>query len=393
MVPPVGSRRWALCWPCPRDAVTGPLAGVRVVELAAQGPAPFGCMLLADLGAEVITVERVGAPSAPVDAHSRGRVPIALNLKDRRAVEVVLQLVARADAFVEGFRPGVVERLGLGPVECLAANPRLVYARMTGWGQTGPLALSAGHDINYLAVSGALHAIGSAGGPPVPPLNLLGDYGAGGFPLALGIVSGVLAARSSGAGQVLDVAMVDALAAVLAPLHAMSARGAWSGERGTNILDGGAPFYGVYPTKDGRWVAVGAIERPFYEALLRGLGIEPGELGERLDRAAWAQARQRLAEVFLTRSRDEWVAHFEGQDVCLSPVLDLAEAAAHPHAVSRDTLRTVDGVPHQAAVPRFSDGTSEFGEPCTQDPASEVLGRLGVSPELLDELRSAGVAG
>jgi alpha-methylacyl-CoA racemase len=350
-------------------------------------------MLLADLGAEVIVVERVGARRPTDDAHGRGRRSIALDLKDKRGADILLDLVADADVLVEGFRAGVVERLGVGPSECLARNPRLVYARMTGWGQDGPLAAVAGHDINYLALSGALHAIGPEGGPPVPPLNLLADYGAGGLLLALGVVSAVLHARTSGRGQVIDAAMVDGLAAILAPFHAMAARGTWAPERGTNMLDGGAPFYGVYATKDGRWLAVGAVEPVFYKTLLEALGVEDELLAERLDRARWPEARRRLQDVFLTRTRDEWVEELSGREVCVQPVLDLAEARAHPHAKARSMFTDVGGVPHQAPAPRFSETVAapvRAAEPVGAS-TTAVLTSLRVSPAEQAELRAAGV--
>jgi alpha-methylacyl-CoA racemase len=350
-------------------------------------------MLLADLGAEVITVERVGARRHADDAHARGRRSIALNLKDKRATDLVLDLVAESHALVEGFRPGVAERLGLGPAECLERNTGLVYGRVTGWGQDGPLASSAGHDINYLAVSGALDAIGERGRPPVAPLNLLGDYGAAGMLLALGLVAALLESRASGQGQVVDAAMVDGLAAMLAPFHAAAALGTWRLERGSNLLDGAAHFYGVYRTKDDRYLAVGAIEPGFYEELIRLLDVDPGMLGPQLDKAGWDAARERLAEVIATRNRSEWVKHFDGHDACVSPVLDLEEARRHPHALSRAMFSDRAGVPHPAPAPRFSRSTLDW----PRDPEAagsstdEVLAGLGLSAELVIQLRAAGV--
>jgi alpha-methylacyl-CoA racemase len=373
--------------------MAGPLAGVRVLELAGQGPGPFACMLLADLGADVVTVERVGARRHADDAHARGRRSIALNLKDKRATDLVLDLVAESDALVEGFRPGVVERLGLGPAQCLERNPALVYGRVTGWGQDGPLASSAGHDINYLAVSGALHAIGERGRPPVAPLNLLGDYGAAGMLLALGLVAALLESRQSGQGQVVDAAMVDGLAAMLAPFHAASAFGTWRRERGTNLLDGAAHFYGVYRTKDDRFLAIGAIERAFYDELLRVLDLDPAELGPQLDKAGWDAARDRLAAVIATRALTEWVEHFEGHDACVAPVLDLDEARRHPHAVSRGMYAERAGVPHPAPAPRFSRTALAW----PRDPEAagnstdQVLAGLGVGADQVLQLRAAGV--
>ena len=333
--------------------MSAPLAGVRVVELAGQGPAPFGCMLLADLGAEVITVQRPGGSSPGAGAHGRGRHLLEADLKEPAGIAAVLDLVASADVRVEAFRPGVAERLGVGPKDCASRNPGLVYARMTGWGQDGPLAQSAGHDINYLALSGGLALIGSRGGPPVPPLNLVADYGAGGPMLALGVAAALVQRARTGEGGVLDVAMVDGLGAMLAPFHAAAAQGAWSAGRGENFLDGGAPFYGVYETADGRHMAVGAIEAPFYAELLDVLEIGPEELGRQHDRAAWPAARERVAAAFASRSRDEWTAAFEGTDACVTPVLDLAEARQHRHARARGAFTDRDGVPHPAPVPRW----------------------------------------
>ncbi|MFN2538039.1 MAG: CaiB/BaiF CoA transferase family protein [Mycobacteriales bacterium] len=373
--------------------MAGPLGGIRIVELAGQGPGPFACMLLADLGADVVTVERIGARRHTDDAHARGRRSVALNLKDKRAADLVLDLVAESHAVVEGFRPGVVERLGLGPSECLERNPGLVYGRVTGWGQEGPLASSAGHDINYLAVSGALHAIGERGRPPVAPLNLLGDYGAAGMLLALGVVSALLESSSSGQGQVVDAAMVDGLAAMLAPFHAAAARGSWRLERGSNLLDGAAPFYGVYRTSDDRYLSVGAIEPAFYSELLALLGLDPADLGPQLDKAGWDAARASLAEVFSTRTRSEWVAHFADHDACVAPVLDLAEARQHPHAVSRGMFADRNGIPHPAPAPRFS----RTGLAWPRDPEAagtstdDVLVALGVRPDQISQLREAGV--
>lgn len=371
--------------------MTGPLRGIRVVELAGQGPGPFACMLLADLGAEVVTVERIGAPRHPEDAHSRGRSSICVDLKDPRGVRLVLDLVAEADALVEGFRPGVVERMGLGPKECHDRNPALVYGRMTGWGQDGPLAQVAGHDINYLAVSGVLDLVGAAGHGPVPPLNLVGDYGAGGMLLAFGLTAALLHARSSGRGTVVDAAMVDGLAALAAPFHAMAARGAW-GVRGTNLLDGGAPYYTVYGTADGRHVSIGAIEQVFYNELLAVLDLDPAELGPREDRSRWAHQRRRLAEVFSRHTRDEWVAAFDGHDACFAPVLTLAEAREHPHARSRAMFTDRDGVPQPAPTPRF--GAAALPVPASrQAPGAstdDVLRRRLTGAEVAD-LRAAGV--
>ncbi|HEU5149709.1 MAG TPA: CaiB/BaiF CoA-transferase family protein [Iamia sp.] len=332
----------------------GPLAGIQVVELAGMGPGPFCGMVLADLGAEVIRVERPGAAAPPADILARGRRTVALDLKAPGAADAVLDLVAGADALFEGFRPGVAERLGVGPDACLARNPRLVYGRMTGYGQDGPLAQAAGHDINYIALAGALDAIGTAGGPPVPPLNLVGDFGGGGMLLAVGLLAALLQARAPGEGRVVDVAMVDGTATLMAMQLSLRAQGLLDDARGTNILDGGAPFYRTYGTADDRHVAVGAIEPQFYAALLDGLGLDPATLPDQYDRAGWPVIEAALAAAFATRTRDDWEAHFAGRDACVSPVLTLAEAPEHPHLRHRATYVPGDHGPEPAPAPRFA---------------------------------------
>ncbi|MEU1280307.1 CaiB/BaiF CoA-transferase family protein [Streptomyces sp. NPDC005805] len=334
----------------------GPLSGLRVLELAAIGPAPFACMLLADLGADVVRVDRPGAPRAFGSWHrvlDRGRRSVALDLKDPAAVDALLRLVDGADVLVEGYRPGVAERLGVGPALCLARNPRLVYGRMTGWGQDGPLAREPGHDINYLALSGALDAIGRAGGPPVLPLNLLGDFAGGGLPLAFGILAALQERGRSGRGQVVDSAIVDGTAALLGMLAATTAAGEWQPERGTNTLDGGAPFYDVYACADGRHIAVGALEDRFYAALLTGLGLDPATVPDRSDPAAWPALRERFAARFRTRTRDAWAAAFAGTEACVTPVLTLHEAERHPHHRARGVHIGADGIVQPAPAPRF----------------------------------------
>ncbi|GAA3383373.1 CaiB/BaiF CoA transferase family protein [Cryptosporangium minutisporangium] len=381
-----------------RTSLAGPLDGVRVIELAGQGPGPYACMLLAGLGADVIRVDRLSAarPTHPeTDIHARGRRSIALDLKQPRAVEIVLDLIEGADVLIEGYRPGVTERLGLGPAECLRRNPRLVYGRMTGWGQDGPLAQAAGHDINYLALTGALHAVGEQDGSPVPPLNLVADYGGGGAMLALGVLAALLDASSSGQGQVVDAAMVDGVATMMAPFYALAARGAWVDERGSNILDGAAPFYGVYRTSDDRFVAVGAIEPQFYARLLAGLGLDPAELPPQLDRAGWPAVKARVAEIFATRSRDEWTAVFDGEDACVTPVLSLREAVATPLARARGMFPLVDGVPSAAPAPRFSRCAPAAPGRVEASGASTdaVLRSLGLEESDVAKLRETGVAG
>ncbi len=339
----------------------GPLVGLRVIELAGIGPGPHAAMLLADLGADVIRVERPSegkqilqlAPTVD-DQMLRGRRSIILDLKDPAGRETMLRLVERADVLIEGLRPGVTERLGIGPADCHARNPRLVYSRITGWGQDGPLADQAGHDITYIALTGTLHAIGTAGGKPVPPLNLVGDFGGGSMFLVLGVLAALWERDRSGAGQVVDAAMVDGVSALAQMFWSLRACGLWSDERGANLLDSGTPFYDTYACADGRYVAVGALEPQFYAALLEGLGLIGDDLPAQLDPAGWPVLRQRFTEVFATRSRDEWVAVFDGTDACVAPVLSFAEVPTHPHIAARGTVITVDGVPQAAPAPRFS---------------------------------------
>jgi alpha-methylacyl-CoA racemase len=341
---------------------SGPLHGVRVVELAGLGPAPFAAMLLADLGADVIRIDRPGgddltAGPPPYDLLTRGRPRVAVDLKRPEGVRVVKELVAGADALVEGFRPGVAERLGLGPDDCLAVNPRLVYGRMTGWGQAGPLAQTAGHDVDYIAVSGVLHAIGRAGGPPQIPMNLLGDFGGGGLYLVVGLLAGIVEARASGQGQVVDAAIVDGTAHLATMIVGMLGGGSWRTERGSNLLDSGAPFYDVYETADGEHLAVGALEPQFWQALLDGLagaGVDVAELPDRRDLTRWPELRKRLAETFASHTRAEWMTVFEGTDACVAPVLSMPEAAAHPHLAARGTYVEHEGVLQPAPAPRFS---------------------------------------
>ncbi len=337
---------------------TGPLHGVRVLEMAAIGPVPFCAMLLADLGADVLRLVRPDAGTPPHDPKyaitARSRPACIVDARHKDGQARIRTLATRADIVLEGSRPGAMERLGLGPADLHALNPRLVYGRMTGWGQTGPLAHTAGHDINYIALSGALHAIGRAGARPVPPLNLVGDYAGGALFLALGVVSALLEARRSGQGQVVDAAMTDGSAALMALFAGLVARGAWTLQRGENLLDGGAPWYDTYETADARHVAVGALEEPFWQALLHGLQIDPATLPPRADRSGWPTIRATLTAAFLTRPRDAWAALFEHTDACLTPVLDLEEAARHPHNIARSTFLSIDGVTHPAPAPRFS---------------------------------------
>ncbi len=377
----------------------GPLSGVRVIEIASLAPAPFGCMILADLGADVLRVDRAErcGPQArvPADPLSRGRRSIGLNLKDQGAVEVLLRLTEEADVLVEGFRPGVAERLGFGPEVCAARNPRLIFARMTGWGQEGPLAPTAGHDIDYIAISGALGPIGRAGERPVPPLNLVGDFGGGGMLLAMGILAALVERATSGTGQVVDAAMVDGSALLTSFLYGMLATGAWQDRRGSNLLDGGAPFYDTYVCADGGYVAVGALEPQFYAALLAGLGLTDAGLPSQHDRAGWPVLRERLAAAFASRTRDAWAQVFAGTDACVFAVLSLTEAPVHPHAAARGAFVEIDGVVQPAPAPRFS--RSAAGHPAAPPrPGADtdgVLASLGMTEDEVADLRARGVIG
>ena len=373
----------------------GPLAGVRVVELAGIGPGPFAAMMLADMGAEVLRVDRaaaVGEPAPVWDVNARGRRSVGVDLKHPAGPEIVLRLVERADALIEGFRPGVTERLGLGPDECLARRPRLVYGRMTGWGQDGPYAAEAGHDITYAAVAGALAHIGRAGQPPTPPLNLIADFGGGGMLLALGVVSAVLSAQRTGEGQVVDAAMVDGVALLMAPFFMALRTGYFTEERGTNLLDSGAPFYDCYACADGRYVAVGALEPQFYAALVAGLGLDPADLGEQHDRAGWPAMRARFGAVFATRTRDEWVTHFAGRDACVAPVNTTEETFEDPHMLARGTVVEPDGVAQPAPAPRFSGTPAAVDRPPPEsgEHTDDVLAELGYDRAAVETLRRAG---
>jgi alpha-methylacyl-CoA racemase len=376
----------------------GPLAGITVIELAGIGPGPFCGMMLADMGAEVIRVDRAqsvqgGDPERPpADLLARGRRSVGVDLKSPDGVEVVLSLVERADALIEGFRPGVTERLGLGPDECLARNPRLVYGRMTGWGQDGPYASTAGHDINYISLAGALDPIGRRGEAPVPPLNLVGDFGGGGLLLAFGIVAGLLEARTSGQGQVIDAAMVDGAAALMTMTHSMRAMGIWNDERGTNMLDTGAHFYDVYETADGGYVSIGSIEPQFYAELLRLTGLEGEDLPWQHDRAQWPALKERLAGIFRTKTRDEWCEIMEGTDVCFAPVLTIPEAVAHPHNVHRGTFVEVAGIPQPGPAPRFSRTEAAIARPPAHagQHTDEILAGAGFDADRIAKLRETG---
>jgi alpha-methylacyl-CoA racemase len=339
--------------PSQNSARSGPLAGIRIVEFAAIGPAPFAGQLLADLGADIIRIDRADRAGEQPGVLSRGRRSVALDLKSPAAIETCLAMLERADASIEGFRPGVMERLGLGPAEALARNPKLVYTRMTGWGQTGPLALAAGHDLNYISLSGAAHAIGTPEAP-VLPLNLVGDFGGGSLYLGLGLLAGVLNARATGTGQVVDVSMVEGSASLMSMFYEMRAGGRW-GERGSNFLDGAAPFYNPFRCADGKWISLGSIEPQFYALMLDKLGLRDTlSAATQNDRGLWPETRHTIAEVIATRTRDEWCALMEGSDVCFAPILDMAEAPKHPHNVARGSFVELDGHMLPGPAPRFS---------------------------------------
>jgi alpha-methylacyl-CoA racemase len=385
----------------------GPLSGITVVEMAGIGPGPFAGMMLADLGAVVIRVDRIsdgrrevegllGALSTGrADVVSRGRRSIALDLKSAEGIELVLRLLESADVLIEGYRPGVMERLGLGPDDCLARNPRLVFGRMTGWGQDGPLAQAAGHDISYIALSGALAAIGRHGQAPVPPLNLVGDYGGGGMLLAYGVVAALLSTARTGIGQVVDASMVDGSALLMAQFYGMKAVGRWAEERGTNLLDTGTPFYDVYPSSDGGYLSVGPLEPAFFAILLERLGIGDIEAASQYDPRSWPALRLRLAAEFASRTRAEAEELFAGVDGCVFPVLSMSEAPQHPHNLARGTFVTRDEVVQPAPAPRFSATPTTLGlpPPAVGEHTDEVLAELGVCDGEVRRLRAGGVVG
>ncbi len=379
----------------------GTLSGYKVVEFAGIGPAPMCAMLLSDMGAEVLRIDRaedanLGIPTdAKFNVLGRGRRSVAIDLKRKEGVEVALKLVSQADALLEGFRPGVMERLGLGPEQCMAKNPKLVYGRMTGWGQEGPLALAAGHDINYIALTGALHSIGRKGEAPVPPLNLVGDFGGGGVYLALGVVAGILEAQKSGKGQVIDVAMVDGAASLMSAIYGLRAAGRWTDRRGDNILDTGAHYYNVYETSDGKYVAVGSIEPKFYAELLRLSGIANQELPRQNDKISWPALTDKLAAIFKTKTREEWNKIMEGSEVCYAPVLSMQEAPQHPHNQLRGTFVDMDGVMQPAPAPRFSRTPSAIQRPpaAPGEHTEAALRDWGFSSADVEKLRQSGAIG
>ncbi len=372
----------------------GPLAGIKVVEMAAIGPGPFCSMMLSDMGAEVIRIDRLNQKGSGHRSNVlyRGRKSIALDLKNPKGVEVALDLIAQADVVVEGFRPGVMERLGLGPDVCLARNPRLVFGRMTGWGQDGPLSQAAGHDINYISIAGALGAMGYADRPPAPPLNLVGDFGGGAMYLLTGILAALVERISSGQGQVIDAAMTDGTASLLSPFFGLMDMGMWTTDRYSNRLDGGAYYYGSYECKDGRHVSIGSLEPQFYALLLEKCEITDDSFKEQLDQGSWSIKREKMEAIFKTKTRDEWCEIMEGTDVCFAPVLDLEEAPDHPHNIARKTYVEFDGVTQPAPAPRFSrtQGDIQSSSAMAGEHTDEILEDWGFSTSQIEELKTAG---
>jgi alpha-methylacyl-CoA racemase len=378
--------------------MSGPLHGVRAIEMAGIGPGPFCAMLLADMGAEVIRIHqkdrkpRIPHTDTRFDVMARGRRSMAINLKKPGSTAVVLKLIARADVLIEGFRPGVMERLGLGPKECFSQNPRLVIGRMTGWGQYGPLANTAGHDINYISLTGVLNAIGRAHTPPAVPLNLVGDFGGGGLMLAFGIVCALLETKTSGKGQIVDAAMTDGAALLAAMIYGLKASGIWSNDRGANLLDGGAHFYNTYECADGKYVSVGAIEPQFYDVLLEKLAITDPAFKDQMNRAQWLELKQRLAAIFRSKTRDEWARIFEGSDACFAPILDWDETPHHHHNRARETYIEIAGVTQPAPAPRFSRTEPRVSKPPSHpdEDTDAILADWGVDASEVVALRENG---
>jgi alpha-methylacyl-CoA racemase len=372
----------------------GTLTGIRVVEMAGIGPGPFTAMMLSDLGAEVIRVDRLSHKGTGHRANvlNRGRKSIAVDLKNPRGVETTLRLIEQADVVLEGFRPGVMERLGLGPEKCLSVNPRLIFGRMTGWGQTGPLSQAAGHDINYISIAGALGAMGYADRPPAPPLNLVGDFGGGAMYLLTGILAALVERATSGQGQIIDAAMTDGTASLLSPFFGLMAMNMWTTDRFSNRLDGGAFYYGSYECSDGKYISIGSLEPQFYALLLEKAEITDPEFQEQLDEAAWPAKREKLNQLFKTRTRQQWCDIMEGTDVCFAPVLDLKEAPAHPHNIDRKTFVELDGVVQPAPAPRFSRTQGEIQGPAAMagEHTREVLSAWNFTDQEIGELQASG---
>ena len=373
--------------------MSGPLSTLKVIEMVGLGPCPLAGQLMADLGAEVIVIDRISGQDISKDVNRRGKRSIALNLKQPEGLEVARRLIGNADVLIEGFRPGVMERLGLGSDECLALNPRLIYGRMTGWGQEGPLSHSAGHDINYLAITGALHAIGKRGEPPIPPLNLAADYGGGTMFLVMGILAALFERGISGRGQVIDAAMIDGVPAMMGLVHTMLAQGLWTREREDNMLDTGAPWYRCYRTSDDRFMSVGAIEPQFFAELVRLLDLGEDLLARQLDKSAWPDMHALFETTFASRTRDEWAALFEGTDACVAPVLDFDEAATYPHNRARSLFVETGGVMQAATAPRFSRSVSAAPRPASRTGADgqAILAEAGLEENAIETLASSGI--
>jgi alpha-methylacyl-CoA racemase len=375
----------------------GPLEGVKVIEIAGIGPCPFAAMMLSDMGAEVLRIDRIENiydydPEQPSkDVLTRGRKSLALDLKHPQGMEVVLRLVEKADILLEGFRPGVMERLGLGPEECMGRNHRLIYGRMTGWGQEGPLANTAGHDINFIALTGVLNSIGRKDQAPVPPMNLVGDFGGGGMLLAFGVVCALVERASSDQGQIVDAAMVDGAALLMTMMYGLQAMGSWSEERGTNLLDTGAHFYETYECRDGKYISLGSIEPQFYRQFIKSLGLETEDLPPQMDRASWPALKKRVAKIIISKTRDEWREIMEGTDVCFAPVLNMIEAPEHPHLKSRSTFLEIAGVTQPGPAPRFSRTIPEIIHlpPHPGQHTDEALQRWGFSKDEITKLRQS----
>ncbi len=372
----------------------GPLKGLKIIEMAGIGPGPFCGMVLADLGAEIIKVDRASAigTGSKQEASNRGKKSIAVDLKSEEGVEVVFKLVEKADAIFEGFRPGVMERLGLGPNDCLKRNERIVFGRMTGWGQEGPLAKAAGHDINYISLSGALAAIGRPGSPPVPPLNLVGDFGGGGMLLALGLVAALFESKQSKKGQVVDAAMTDGSALLMTMIYTMQSLGMWKTTLGSNLLDGGSHFYDTYECEDGKFISIGSIEPQFYELLCQIAELDKSIFGKQMSRDSWPKQKEEIKKIFLNKTRDEWCELMEGTDICFAPVLDMSEAPKHPHNIERKTFIELEGVTQPAPAPRFSRTEPEISSSpsVVGENTDEVLISMGFSQEDIDSLKISG---
>lgn len=375
----------------------GPLSGVKLIEIASIGPGPFCGMMLSDMGAEIIRIDRIGGipgrENRTDDVLGRGRRSLAVNLKEKKGQEIVLKLCQQADGLYEGMRPGVAERLGIGPEQCMARNGKLVYGRMTGWGQDGPLAQSAGHDLNYIALSGALHGIGNDGAPPTIPLNLVGDFGGGGMMLAFGMVCALFEARQSGEGQVVDASMVDGSAALMANFFTLKNINNYTAQRGQHFIDGGAHFYNVYETKDKRYVSIGSLEKQFYKILKDTLSLSEAEFGEQMNPMLWPEQKEKLKAIFLTKTQAEWVNIFEGTDVCFAPVLSIWDAPQHPHNVARNTFVDVGGVQQPAPAPRYSRTSPQKPSPPQQvgEETNAVLSEWGFSESSIETYRRDGV--